>query len=292
MHQSKPCADHESILKHEKANGVDINPEVAEATVEVLASDLQESDAAMLQKVHPVNGRVTLHLALERRDTFQSAVPDLWRLLCHLRIGEKGADSRVVPNHFLTRGRCSKKIQKWQNVVRHEQCLVNAANDKGAIKKRSRDSAWVDHCEKVRVEHCSGLPSSLVIEDGHLVAALVDGAWRCSLVLSCWRHYRKGNKTSQLTAQEISRGGLHSARVCIMEQPDPKMPSLFQANSSSACTVLTSTQIGLRLDTPKTDMKRGSDGMKVVLPEDRFGLMGSAFTVLGDILWAHLEPWL
>ena len=267
---TKPCTDQESILVEEKSKGFKTSEKIAVATIEVIAPEMQDSDSDMLAKVMPRKNRITLSTALKGHDTWESAADDLWRLLCYLRVGPEGADSKVVPNHFLSRGRISKNIKKWQNVVRHEIALLNAHEAKGAAKKQSRDSAWIQHVEKLRCEHAAGLPSSLAIESGDLVAAWWVGRWHVGLVLSVWRYFKRGTGSAQLQCHEISRGAMHSARILIMKAVEGEHQNLFVANPLCTCIVLRGASIEARLDMPDMHCKRGLDGMQVLLPEDRF----------------------
>ena len=135
--ESKKCSAVESCMAEEKAKGKVMNEEVAAATLEVLALDLKETTADQLKKVQPNEDRSTLSGALRGHDTFQDATHHLWQLLCHLRLAPEGADRKIVPNHFLTRGRVTKGIQKWQNLLRHQLAQENALQCKTVAKKRA-----------------------------------------------------------------------------------------------------------------------------------------------------------
>ena len=65
----------------------------------------------------------------------------------------------------------------------------------------------------------------------------------------------------------MSKGAVHSVRVAIMKE-DENTSGLFHCDSHSMCVVVPLEHIGLRLDSESMEMKRGIDGVKVVLPED------------------------
>lgn len=71
---------------------------------------------------------------------------------------------------------------------------------------------------------------------------------------------------------------MHSVRAVLMKE-DEKRPGLFTCDSGSTCVVIPLAGIGLRLDSDSMEIKRGIDGVKVLLPEDRLmsqrhGFMG------------------
>ena len=97
--------------------------------------------------------------------------------------------------------------------VAHQLALDKSQKAQGVFKQ-SRQSAWISHCEQVRAEIGSGLPSCLVLNSGHCIAVWFDGLWRVAIVLSIWRIYKKGSG-AQPFSQEIGRGGVHSAWVLL-----------------------------------------------------------------------------
>lgn len=233
-----------------------------------LTLDTVKGPNEILDTLQPKDDRQTLSGAMKGHQCFDDAKSDLWRLLVHLRVAPHGCDKKIVKNHLLVRGRITKSIQKWQNLVGHQLALERNQKVQGVLKQ-SRQSAWISHCEKVRSEYGSGLPSCVVLHTGHCVAVWFLGEWRVAIVLSIWRHYKK-NSGAQLYSQEIGRGGIHSARVLLATQPNPEMPALFVANAACTAVVVSATSIGLRLDTDSWDCKRASDTMKFVLPEAEY----------------------
>ena len=64
---------------------------------------------------------------------------------------------------------------------------------------------------------------------------------------------------------------MHSARVVILKSSnDPAFPGMFACDADSECGVLPLESLGIRLDTPDCNVKRGIDGVKIILPEAQF----------------------
>ena len=82
------------------------------------------------------------------------------------------------------------------------------------------------------------------------------------------------------TSHELSKGAVHSVRVVVMTAKDQKdsFPGLFYADVNSHCTVVPLEGLGLRLDTDNMEIKRGVDGVKLLLPEDR--LLGDQLEIV------------
>lgn len=170
------------------------------------------------RQIQPRPGRFTLSGALRGHETFESAKDDLWRLLCHLRLGPDGCDADIIPNHFLTRDKIQKSIPKWQNLLQHQLACADAV-DKLPAMRVSRQQAWIESCEKFRSEHAPSLPPSISVSTGHIVAVQHQKAWHVALVMSTWRCYKRSTG-AQLCPREVSKGSLHSARVALMRKVD------------------------------------------------------------------------
>ena len=221
------------------------NKEIGEATVNILTAPETGSGVSEDRGLKAEENRTTLSGALRNRETFEGAEPDLLRLLCFMRMAPFGCDSDVIPNSMVTRKIVLSSPAKWHNLVRHQMAHTDAL-DNLPMHRRSRLSAWIEQQEKARKQAAPSLPSCVVIQSGDVVAVTFAGAWRVGLVLTVWRFLKKG-AGGQQCCQEIPRGGMHSARVVIMQE-DEEHPGLFQCNANSESTVLQCEHIGLRLD--------------------------------------------
>ena len=226
--------------------------------------DVVDGPHELLQKFQPLENKRTLSGALVGNSNFHEAKGDMFRLL-YLRVAPDGCDKRIIRNHVLLRARVHKQFRKWHDYVRNQIAMEKNQKSQGVIKQ-SRQSAWISHCEKVRAEFGSSLPSCLVLSTGNCVAVWFNGMWKVAVVMSIWRIYKKGSG-AQLHCQEIGRGGVHSARVVLASQPKPEMPGLFVANAACASVVIPATSIGLRLDIENMDCKRASDALQFILPQ-------------------------
>ena len=262
------------VLAEQKARATaqDLDPpskDVAESMLEVL----QPGDASKddFQQFFPKQGMDTLHGCLKNHDTFEGAKVNLWKLACFLRIGNQGMDSPVVPNHLLTRNLVLTKISKWHNLLRHQVSVMEAHTTAPACRQRaSRAAAWAEHQEELRLKNMPGLPKTMQIETGDTVAVLMGSRWNVALVLSIYRIFKKG-AGAQLFAHELAKGGLHSARVVIMEESDSeRCTGEFRCGANSLALVLPADKIGIKLDTASSQKVTGIDGQKIVLGEDRF----------------------
>lgn len=260
--------DESSVLKEEASAGKDIDPKVAAATLEVLGEDAPQNGVTEpegLDSFSPRPNRTTLSGALRGHEVWEAAHDDLFRLLCHLRMGPNGCDSDVIRNPLLTRKLVLGRPKRWHDLVRHQISHANAMDNLPSMRK-SRVSAWIQATEAARQNAAPGLPSSLKICSGDVVAVRFQGCWRVSMVLTTWRVLKKGTGAQQCVGQ-IPKGGLHSARLLILVEEEGK-PGVFFGGAHNPCMVFPVDCIGVRLDSDNTSRKQGLDGVKVLLPED------------------------
>lgn len=213
-------------------------------------------------------GKWTLSLAIHSHETFEACQHHVWLLLCHLRMGTQGCDSDVLPNPFHCRTKAATQgISKWHNMVRH-QVAVQEAQDRQPTTRTSRQAAWVESCEALRNKMSPNLPSTLVVKSGQIMACFVNGSWQVGMVLSIWRFYKKGNG-AQLCCKDISKGSVHSARLAIFREESVDS-GIYLVDANSPCVILFLEALGVRLDGPDVDIKRGVDAVKIRLSEDRW----------------------
>lgn len=265
LHEDDPSCE----ALEEAASGHTIDPKVVEATSDILGeSDTKNKGtppAEGLGPFAPHPKRETLFGALHGHDTFNGAQDDLWRLLCHLRMGPAGSEADIIKNPLLTRKLVLSQPKRWHDLVRHQICQANAMDNLPAMRK-SRVSAWVELTEKARKTAAPNLPSSLTICSGDVVAVRWQGSWKVSLVLTTWRILKKGAGAQQCFGK-AAKGGLHSARVLILEQQEGE-PGLYHGGVRNECVVLSVDHIGMRLDNENTHRKQFIDGVKVLLGKD------------------------
>ena len=258
----------ESVMAEEASRGADVALEVGKATLEVLETSVDDhgdtGDGEAANRFAPQHGRDTLYNALRGRDTFDGAEDDLVRLLCHLRMAPHGAEADIIPDALRTRKMIVNKPKRWHDLVRHQMSHADALDNLPAQRK-SRMCAWVEATEKSRQKDFPALPSSLSISTGDLVAVAHLGEWHVAMCLSIWRHLKKGSG-AQHCINEIPRGGVHSARVVLLEEGSSQ--GLYECKARSQCIILPAEQLGLRLDMPDMKRKVGIEGVKLVLPEE------------------------
>ena len=226
--------DESSVLKEEASAGKDIDPKVAAATLEVLGEDAPQNGVTEpegLDSFSPRPNRTTLSGALRGHEVWEAAHDDLFRLLCHLRMGPNGCDSDVIRNPLLTRKLVLGRPKRWHDLVRHQISHANAMDNLPSMRK-SRVSAWIQATEAARQNAAPGLPSSLKICSGDVVAVRFQGCWRVSMVLTTWRVLKKGTGAQQCVGQ-IPKGGLHSARLLILVEEEGK-PGVFLRRSAQS----------------------------------------------------------
>ena len=193
----------------------------------------------------------------------------LFMAIKHLKLASTtcGCDSDVLPNPFHCRTKAATQgISKWHNIVRH-QVAVQEAQDRQPTTRTSRQAAWVESCEALRNKMSPTLPSTLVVKSGQIMACFVNGSWQVGIVLSIWRFYKKGNG-AQLCCKDISKGSVHSARVAIFRE-ESVYSGIYHVDANSPCVILTLEALGVRLDGPDADIKRGVDAVKIKVSEDR-----------------------
>lgn len=266
-----PCCDEATALRLEgTAKGGTCDPEIAHATDQMCnpkETDVQDAspgEDAFKERFRCLE-KTSLHSFVHKHENFEAMQTDLFMLLCFLRMSPQGCDMSIIRDHFMTRNSISVRVSKWHNAVRHQLAMLEM-QDKIPAVRQSRVQGWVQSTERLREKLAPTLPSSLSIEKGHVIAAWNGTCWVPGLVLAVWRLYRKGNG-SQLTAREISRGSLHSARIVMMEC-QPPTAGLFVASATSRYVVCSPERLSMRLDRDDISIKRGLDGCKVFLTQD------------------------
>ena len=257
----------DASLAEEAAHGQNVNPEIGSATNEVLSGEPKEEEK-QTSRFLPRKGRETLSGALDGHENFGAAMNDCFRLPCFMRMAPNGCDACVLPSPLTTRRLIMEKPMKWQNLVRHQ--LAQADNvDQMPAQRKSRQSAWIENQEKARKDMVPTLPTCLKLNTGDVVATQWQGKWEVGLVLSIFRILKKGNGCAQLTYGEMDRGGLHSARIALM-QPDNDHEGVFSCGPRNLAVVLSMESIGRRLDGEKSKRKTTMDCTNLFLPEARW----------------------
>ena len=167
--------------------------------------------------------------------------------------------------------------KKWHDMVRH-QIAQNDAFERLPAQRKSRVTAWVEATEKARVDCAPSLPSTLTISSGDFVAVQWQGHWHVAMVLTLWRHYKKGSG-AQPCPRLCAKGSLHSARVAIMEK---ESDTVYNANAQSRILVLTVDNLAVRLDSENMEKKLAVDGVKISLGEDTV-FLNNILTVHGGL---------
>ena len=259
-------AEEACILAEEVSRGKNGSKEVAAATETILQTSPPDQKAEFEElgnfaPRHP--SRTTLSGALKGHETFASFHDDGLRLLCFLRMAPSGCDADVIPNPMHTRKLVMATPKRWHDLVRH-QVALNDAFERLPAQRKSRVTAWVEATEKARIDCAPSLPSTLTISSGDFVAVQWQGHWRVGMVLTLWRHYKKGSG-SQPCPRLCAKGSLHSARMVIMDQASE---TVYHADAQSRVIVLPVENVGVRLDSEGMDKKLALDGVKINLNED------------------------
>jgi len=255
------------IAAEETSRGKNVSKDIAIATETVLQAppdskeDLDDLGLGSFAPRQPC--RNTLSGALKNHESFAACQDDCLRLLCYLRMAPLGCDGDVVPHPMHTRKLVMATPKKWHDMVRH-QIAQNDAFERLPAQRKSRVTAWVEATEKARVDCAPSLPSTLTISSGDFVAVQWQGHWHVAMVLTLWRHYKKGSG-AQPCPRLCAKGSLHSARVAIMEK---ESDTVYNANAQSRILVLTVDNLAVRLDSENMEKKLAVDGVKISLGED------------------------
>lgn len=263
----QPEDEMEASLAEETSRGHDVNREIGSATNEVSSGEPKEEDT-QINHFLPRRGRETLSGALDGHDNWESAMSDCFKLLCFLRMAPHGCDADVLPSPLTTRRLVLQKPMKWQNLVRHQLSQTDNVNQMPAQRK-SRQTAWILSQEKSREECVPTLPTCLKLNTGDVVATKWHGKWEVGLVLSMFRVLKKGTGCAQLCYNEMDRGGLHSARISLMER-EADHDGIFSCGPRNWAVVVPCESIGLRLDGENSKRKTSMDCTKIFLPEARW----------------------
>ena len=106
--------------------------------------------------------------------------------------------------------------------------------------------------------------------------------------MALWRIFKKGNSASQQCCRELPRGGLHSARVMIMEKQEDTQ--IYRGGVFCVSVVLPLEQIAMRLDGEHMEKKVAADGVQIRLPEDMHFLTRQLCNDMSNVGWVWSRP--
>ena len=227
---------------------------IQRATEAAVGSQVEQTFPHMMVK----KGRATLAGALAGHVTFEAAKADLVRLVHHLVSGKDGAHAFAVKDHWAARrAGLNVKGMRWHDQLRHDLAVAQTAQEASA-QRTSREQAWRAQSSKASSQE--GVPRSLQIDTGDIVAVCADEGWAVGLVLSKWRCYKGSG--GRLCYGIFPRGALHSARIVLLAGVDDRK---YKASSTSPVAVVEvlPEYIGPLLETET--VQKGYDGFVCVL---------------------------
>jgi hypothetical protein len=148
---------------------------------------------------------------------------------------------------------------RWHDEFRHVIAL-QAAEDGTSAQRMTRQGGFIKVAEDQNLQLGGQLPMSLKLNTSDIIFAQYRGFWVPAMILSVWRLYRNGNATSQLSAVELPRGCVHSARAVILEVDSERTAT---CDVHSKCHVFSLKQIGVNC--AASDLAHGLDGFRCKL---------------------------
>ncbi len=146
----------------------------------------------------------------------------------------------LVP-HEATKAAGKSVSRRWQDQFRHEMAMAEASS-KMPVHRISSQAAWAKVAEDQSTQLGGQLAAPSKLNTADTILVQLSGTWVPALILSVWRLYRNGNSTSQLTAVEIPRGCVHSARAVIFKVGDDGTAT---CEASSNCQVFSLKHLGV-----------------------------------------------